>query len=163
MSEPLFDIDATAALRITLSDLAATEALAERIAPLLRPSDIVALGGDLGAGKTAFSRALIRTIGGSNIEVPSPTFTLVQTYELPAFELWHFDLYRLDAPQDAMELDIEEAFASCVSLIEWPERLGPYLPANRLDLRFAFGDLPSTRFATLKGGGDWTVRLESGS
>ena len=156
MSEPLFDIDATAALRITLSDLAATEALAERIAPLLRPSDIVALGGDLGAGKTAFSRALIRTIGGSNIEVPSPTFTLVQTYELPAFELWHFDLYRLDAPQDAMELDIEEAFASCVSLIEWPERLG-------LDIRCAFGDLPSTRFATLKGGGDWTVRLESGS
>ncbi|MDD9903585.1 MAG: tRNA (adenosine(37)-N6)-threonylcarbamoyltransferase complex ATPase subunit type 1 TsaE [Rhodospirillaceae bacterium] len=144
-----------------LPDLAATESFARRLAPLLRPGDIIALGGDLGAGKTAFSRALICALNGADTEVPSPTFTLVQIYELPEFDLWHFDLYRLEAAQDALELDIEDAFATGVSLIEWPERLGPYLPANRLDIRFSFADTPTARCLQIQGGNDWVCRLES--
>ncbi len=143
-----------------LPELAATETFARRIAPLLRTGDIVALDGDLGTGKTAFSRALIRALHGSEIEVPSPTYTLVQIYEFPAFDLWHFDLYRLEAPRDALELDIEDAFASSVSLIEWPERLGPYLPAKRLNIRFAFAGAPTARRVSVEGGPDWTSRLE---
>tara|TARA_A100001037_G_C15071367_1_gene599572 strand:+ start:46 stop:543 length:498 start_codon:yes stop_codon:yes gene_type:complete len=144
-----------------LPDLAATESFARRLAPLLRSGDIIALGGDLGAGKTAFSRALICTLNGADTEVPSPTFTLVQIYELPEFDLWHFDLYRLEAAQDALELDIEDAFATSVSLIEWPERLGPYLPTNRLDIRFSFADTATARCLQIQGGNDWASRLES--
>lgn len=147
------------ALETPLPDLTATEALAARLAPLLRVRDTIALAGDLGAGKTAFSRALIRTLGDRESEVPSPTFTLVQTYELPAFTLWHFDLYRLDKPEDALELDIEDAFASGVSLIEWPDRLGPYLPADRLDLLLTFADREGARQASLRAHGSWTGRM----
>lgn len=147
-------------LEITLNDLSATAKLAQRLAPLLRIGDVVALGGDLGAGKTTFARALIRELAGEKAEVPSPTFTLVQTYDLPDFEVWHFDLYRLEAPEDAFELDIEEAFASGVSLIEWPVRLGPYIPSTRLDMTFAFGDKASVRHVTINGFGAWTERLE---
>ena len=144
----------------SLADLAATEALAGRFAPLLYPGDIIALSGNLGTGKSAFSRALIRTLGGMNLEVPSPTFTLVQIYELPAFDLWHFDLYRLEDPQDALELDIEDAFATGVSLIEWPEQLGPYLPAARLDLHFSFSKTATARRARLHCSKGWANRLE---
>lgn len=146
---------------LPLADLAATETLAGRLAPLLQPRDIVALGGDLGAGKTAFCRAAIRALGGASLEVPSPTFTLVQIYELPAFDLWHFDLYRLEDPQDALELDIEDAFATGVSLVEWPERLGPYLPPDRLDIHLAFSDNATARRARLEGGKRWTARMDA--
>ena len=153
--------NATPVREISLVDIAATEALAGRLAPLLHPGDIMALSGNLGAGKSAFSRALIRTLGGMNLEVPSPTFTLVQIYELPAFDLWHFDLYRLEDPQDALELNIEDAFATGVSLIEWPEQLGPYLPADRLDLHFFFSETRTARHARLHGSKGWANRLES--
>ena len=145
---------------IDLPDTAATESLAQQLARQLRCGDIVALGGDLGAGKTTFARALIQSLGDKDEEVPSPTFTLVQTYELSAFALWHFDLYRLESPEDAFELDIEEAFAMGVSLIEWPERLGPHLPAERLDIRFVFGDGPEMRRVTLAGSGAWKTRMD---
>lgn len=146
---------------ILLPDLTATETLARRLAPLLRAGDVVALGGELGAGKTAFSRALIRTLHGSDIDVPSPTFTFVQMYDLPVFELWHFDLYRLESPQDAFELDIEDAFATGVSLIEWPVNLGPYLPANRLDISLSFANTPTARRISLTGNDNWAGRLEA--
>lgn len=148
-------------VQLFLPDLAATEALADRLAPLLQPGDIIALGGDLGAGKTTFSRAAIRTLGGRNIEVPSPTFTLVQLYELPAFDLWHFDLYRLEAPQHALELDVEDAFATGVSLIEWPEKLGSYLPLNRLDVYLSFADNATTRYVSVEGSCNWTSRIDA--
>ncbi len=116
-----------------LADLAATAAAAGRLAPALRVGDVVGLAGPLGAGKTTFARHLLRALGVAE-EVPSPTFNLVLTYPTVAGEVWHFDLFRLEAPEEAFELGIEEAFADAISLIEWPERLGGLLPAERLEL-----------------------------
>ncbi len=138
----------------------ATRALAARLAPLLRAGDIVALSGELGAGKTFFARAIIQALGGPE-EVPSPTFTLVQTYDLKPVPVWHFDLYRLANPEDAYELDIEDAFSDAISLIEWPERLGALLPDDRLDVDLAFGDTEEARTVTLAGGPSWTERLKA--
>lgn len=138
----------------------ATRALAARLAPLLRAGDIVALSGELGAGKTYFARAIIQALGGP-AEVPSPTFTLVQTYDLKPAPVWHFDLYRLANPEDAYELDIEDAFLDAISLIEWPERLGDLLPADRLDVHLAFGDTEEARTITLVGGPSWDERLKA--
>ena len=146
--------------RFDLPDAAATQALGAALAQRLKAGDVVALRGDLGAGKTELARGLIRALFGDDTEVPSPTFTLVQTYEdesLP-LSLWHFDLYRLEDPEEAFELGIEEAFADAVSLIEWPERLGPYLPARRLEI--ALSHVGEGRRATLSGGGDWPERLK---
>ena len=119
---------------LALPDQAATEALAARIQPLLRPGDVVALGGDLGAGKTVLARALIRAAAGAEVEVPSPTFTLVQAYELPAGTIWHFDLYRLSGPDEVIELGWDEARGEGIALVEWPDRLGPLLPTDRLEI-----------------------------
>lgn len=148
-------------LTVALADLDATARLAAALAPLLRASDVVALEGDLGAGKTAFARALIRELTGGEEEVPSPTFTLLQTYEAPDFDIWHFDLYRLEKPEDAFELGIEDAMAEGVTLIEWPDRLGRYLPRGRLVVRMDYADGEAARIATLSGGGDWPARLEA--
>ncbi len=150
-------------LRIPLPDPAATCALAERIADIARSGDVIGLTGALGAGKTMFARAFINrlaTVAGSGPEeVPSPTFTLVQCYEFPPLTVYHFDLYRIENPQDAYELGIEDSFADGVSLIEWPERLGPLLPGDRLDLALEQGADRDARIARLGGGGDWPARL----
>jgi tRNA threonylcarbamoyladenosine biosynthesis protein TsaE len=121
---------------IKLPDLAASEALATWLAPMLRVGDIVCLKGDLGSGKTTLVRFLLAALGVGD-EVPSPTFNLVLTYETPDFEVWHFDLFRLRSAQEIYELGIEQAFEEAVSLIEWPERLGPLLPGDRLDIELA--------------------------
>lgn len=146
-------------LEVTLSDLDATAGLAARVAACLRPGDVVALYGDLGTGKTAFARALVRTLCGPDEEVPSPTFTLVQTYAAPDLEIWHFDLYRLERPEDALELGLDEALANGAAMIEWPERLGRHLPPDRLEIRFAYGGTEAERTATLAGRGGWAARL----
>jgi len=110
---------------------------------------VVALQGDLGAGKTTFARGLIAAFaaeaGQAPPEVPSPTFTLVQIYEFPRAALWHFDLYRIERPEDAIELGIEEALGEGIALIEWPERLGPLLPARRIAVNLAFADAEDAR------------------
>lgn len=143
---------------LSLPDAAATEALGRSLAPLLRPRDIVALHGDLGAGKTTLARGLIRAlVGDEALAVPSPTFTLVEIYDTPAGPLWHFDLYRLNNPDEAWELGIEQGFAEAICLIEWPERLGGLLPASRLDLSLAIEG--QTRRAILAGGDAWPQRL----
>ena len=150
--------------QLRLDDQAATAALAGRIAPLLRPGDLVALWGDLGSGKTSFARALITALppadpGAGPEEVPSPTFTLVQIYERLPAPVWHFDLYRIKDPEEVLELGFEQALAEAVSLVEWPERLGPLLPEDRLDLRLEFGPAPEARLARLEGHGAWAARL----
>jgi tRNA threonylcarbamoyladenosine biosynthesis protein TsaE len=116
---------------IELVDERATLAIGARLAGAAARGDIFALQGDLGAGKTTLARGFIRALTTAEEEVPSPTFTLVQTYETPKGTVWHFDLYRLDDPEEAWELGIEEAFADGISLVEWPERLGTLLPARR--------------------------------
>ncbi len=141
--------------RLTLPDEAATAALARRIAGFARPGDVIALMGDLGSGKTFFARAFI-----GEDEVPSPTFTLVQIYDRPIGRIWHFDLYRLNQAREAIELDIEDAFAEGISLIEWPERLGPLLPAERLDVALDFLAEPQARSLALTGRGRWAGLLD---
>jgi tRNA threonylcarbamoyladenosine biosynthesis protein TsaE len=147
-------------LIIDLEDEAATSALACRLGPLLRSGDVVALRGDLGAGKTAFARALIQSLGDPDDEVPSPTFTLVQTYETPAGSIWHFDLYRLSGADEVIELGWDEVRADGIALVEWPDRLGSLLPADRLDIAISFGATPGARRASLTGYGAWADRLE---
>jgi tRNA threonylcarbamoyladenosine biosynthesis protein TsaE len=141
-----------------LPDEAATAALAAKISAVAAPSDVIALKGDLGTGKTAFARAFIRS-RGSDEEVPSPTFTLVQLYELDPTTIWHFDLYRLRSADEAWELGIEDAFSEGISLIEWPERLGPLLPERRLEITLTFSDRPGARRAALDPGRGWQARL----
>ncbi len=145
---------------IELRDEAATAALAARIASLARPGDVIALKGELGAGKTSFARAFIGA-RGSREDVPSPTFTLVQIYEVGDAAVWHFDFYRVRDPEEAWELGIEDAFRDGISLIEWPERLGPLLPARRLEIALSQTALPQARIAALDPGkgSDWDVRL----
>ena len=143
---------------VDLPDEAATAAFAARIAALAESGDVIALAGDLGAGKTSFARAFIRA-RGSEEEVPSPTFTLVQVYELAPAAIWHFDFYRVTRPDEAWELGIEDAFSQGISLIEWPERLGPLLPPHRLGITLLFGDQPDARRARIAAGEGWRERL----
>ena len=110
--------------------------IAATIAPLLSVGDVVALNGTLGVGKTTFVRALVKELTQTKTEVPSPTFTLLQTYDTPNFTLYHFDFYRLKNPMEAYEIGIEEAFSDGVSLIEWPEKLGSLLPKNHKSISF---------------------------
>ena len=122
---------------LLLLDLQATEALAGRIAALLRPGDSVLLEGPLGAGKSALARALLRALlHDPSLHVPSPTFTLVQTYETPIGPVSHFDLWRLDGPGAVLELGWDEARDGVV-LVEWPDRLGDLRPADALTVALA--------------------------
>lgn len=146
---------------LALPDEAATTALARRLAAVARPRDVLALWGDLGAGKTTFARAFVAARAGKPVEVPSPTFTLVQTYDLPGGPVWHLDLYRLTDCEDVWELGWEEALAEAIVLVEWPERLGPLLPAERLDVRLSAGTQPGARTVRLEGQGAWQGRLET--
>src|SRR5271168_4137950 len=143
---------------VDLPDEAATAALAAKISALAEVGDVIALKGDLGSGKTSFARSFIRARGGAE-EVPSPTFTLVQIYELGSAAIWHFDLYRLKSPEEVWELGIEDAFSEGISLIEWPERLGPLLPKRRFEITFLFGERPEARRAALAAGEGWQERL----
>jgi len=145
-----------ASRRLRLPDAAATAALARRVAALARPGDVIALKGELGSGKTYFARAFI-----GEEEVPSPTFTLVQIYDRPQGRIWHFDLYRLEAPDQAIELGIEEAFASGISLIEWPERLGRLIPAEHLEIALSFAVAPEARDTAIAGTGRWAPLLDA--
>jgi len=152
-------------LVLDLADEAATNRLGETLAARARAGDVLALWGDLGAGKTALARAFVRArLGEPDAEVPSPTFTLLQVYDgADGVPVFHYDLYRLERPDDVWELDLEDALAGGVTLIEWPERLGPLVPAGRLDVRLerAAADTAATaRRVTLAPRGAWEDRLE---
>lgn len=127
-----------ATLHLTLADADATATLAGLIAPLLKAGDTLLLDGNIGAGKTTFARALIRArIGNPAEDVPSPTFTLVQTYDAPDVTIWHCDLYRLTHEQEVLELGLDDAFRDAICLVEWPDRLGQDTPTGALTLRLA--------------------------
>jgi len=106
-----------------------TKSLAEKFAHIARKGDIFALFGTLGAGKSTFSRYFIQCLTPAK-EIPSPTFTLVQTYEAQNFDIYHYDMYRLKNPEEAYELGIEESFYNAVNLIEWPEKINNLLPKD---------------------------------
>ncbi len=126
-----------ASFTVTLANEAATERFMIDIAAALEPGDLVTLSGDLGAGKTTFARALIRYLAGDDtIEVPSPTFTFMQTYELPRFTLVHADLYRLSGAAELAELGFDDLPDGAVVLMEWPDRAAGFLPPDRLDIAF---------------------------
>lgn len=145
---------------ITVADAAGTARLARLVAGLARKGDVIGLAGALGTGKTTFARAFIAALSVRPPEVPSPTFTLLQVYDGREAPIFHFDLYRLEAPEDAWELGIEEAFADAISLIEWPERLGALLPDDRLEVSLDFTGMAETaRIARLAGRGGWRRRL----
>ena len=159
----MIETDTAAEIEIALPNLAATADFARRLAPLLRTGDVIGLAGDLGSGKTTLARALIAALSGRDREVPSPTFTLVQTYDCGALTVWHFDLYRIERPADVFELGFEDALADGVTLVEWPERLGTLMPADHLMVTLVQGRTPDARVARLTGGGAWAERLDHGS
>lgn len=138
-----------------LAEIAA--ALARRI----RIGDVILLMGDLGTGKTTFARFLLHALGVSE-EVPSPSFTLVQTYEITQdgtiMPVWHFDLYRLEDAAEIAELGVEEALETGLTLIEWPEIALDALPDDRLEIHLAMTDDPDRRDLRILGGGDWLRR-----
>ena len=144
---------------IELADEAATRRLGARLAAIARPGDVLALWGDLGGGKTTLARAFIQALLGQDEEVPSPTFTLVQTYDAPEATIWHFDLYRLERPEDVTELALDEALVDGICLIEWPGRLGTRIPARRLDIALTGGASPARRRATLTSHRQWDDRI----
>src|SRR5438874_3817201 len=144
---------------IELPDEAATAALATRLARLARRGDVIALKGELGAGKTSFARAFVRARAGRDEVVPSPTFTLAQAYDFPDATVWHFDCFRLRDPEEAWELGIEDAFRDGISLIEWPERLGHLLPPRRLEIALLPGAAPQARRAEIDARPEWTARI----
>ena len=139
-----------------LSDPRATEAAAA-VAGRCRVGDIFCLYGDLGAGKTAFARGFLRALGVED-DIPSPTFNLLLTYETPASLVWHFDLYRLNQPEEAEELGLDDAFADGISLIEWPERLGSWLPEQRIDINLADANGGAARHLQLQARGTGAER-----
>jgi tRNA threonylcarbamoyl adenosine modification protein YjeE len=148
---------------VLLPNEPATRRLAIDIASILKPGDLVTLSGDLGAGKTAFVRALIRHLAADDaLDVPSPTFTLVQTYALPRFTVVHADLYRVGHPGELAELGVDDDAGNSVVLLEWPDRAGDVLPPDRLDIALTLVSQggPNQRHTELTGYGSFAARLE---
>lgn len=147
--------------RIALADEAATTRFAGKLAAELRPGDLVTLGGELGAGKTTFARAMIRSFAGvPDLEVPSPTYTLLQTYDGPDFRIVHADLYRVGDIAELVELGWEDAAENAIVLVEWAEKAGELLAEDRLDVRFDIPPSGEGRQLVLTGHGRLAQRLE---
>lgn len=146
-------------LRSTLPTPESTADLAIALAPRLGLGDTLLLSGDLGAGKSHFARALIRArLGDPAAEVPSPTFTLVQTYDAGDVEVWHADLYRLSGPEEVEEIGLADAFETAICLVEWPDRLGDLTPPGALTLNFRVAG-ETRRDLTAQGPDAWRARL----
>ncbi len=163
MNEPA----ASPEIKLDLPDAAATDRLGQTLARHVGGGDVIALSGDLGAGKTSLARALIQALLAAedrHEDVPSPTFTLVQTYETAKLTIWHADLYRLNNPREVDELGLEDAQESGLLLIEWPDRMGDELPRERLEVELKETDdkegPKEGRCARLTSwGGTWDERI----
>lgn len=142
-------MNATQTLTLSLSSPEATCRFATRLGARLMAGDVLLLEGGIGAGKTHFSRCLIQSRLPLPEDVPSPTFTLVQTYDTDGCEIWHADLYRLGDVSEVVELGLTEAFDDAICLIEWPDRLGSLAPTEALRLEFVPGPAESARTLTL--------------
>ncbi|MDX2144120.1 MAG: tRNA (adenosine(37)-N6)-threonylcarbamoyltransferase complex ATPase subunit type 1 TsaE [Rhodospirillaceae bacterium] len=150
----------TSIARLRATSERETMALAGAVARVAKTGDVIALSGDLGAGKTTFARGFIRALAGQDTEVPSPTFTLVQSYDTPRGPIWHFDLYRLTRADETLELGLEEALVQGISLIEWPERLGGLLPQQSLTISLQAAG--TGRVVAIDGPAEWEQRLAAG-
>ncbi|MDG1936751.1 MAG: tRNA (adenosine(37)-N6)-threonylcarbamoyltransferase complex ATPase subunit type 1 TsaE [Paracoccaceae bacterium] len=147
--------------KISLYSETDTQHLAKRVGQLLVPGDVILLRGEIGAGKSFFARALIQSLQDIPEDVPSPTFTLVQTYITKIGEIWHADLYRLTASSEIDELGLLEAFESAIALVEWPEILSQVSPPSSLYLDFEVQQDGLTRDLSLSSkSADWSKRLE---
>ncbi len=137
-----------------------TAELAVRVGAQLCVGDTLLLQGDIGAGKSYFARALIQSLQDTPEDVPSPTFTLVQTYATNAGEIWHADLYRLNDPSEAEELGLTDAFTQAICLIEWPDRLADLAPDDALTMTFTtLGDEDARHISFAGGTSDLRTRL----
>jgi tRNA threonylcarbamoyladenosine biosynthesis protein TsaE len=143
---------------IDLPDAAATTRLGAALARALRPGEAVCLSGPLGAGKSVLARGAILELSPGEREAPSPTFTLVQSYPNPRLPLSHLDLYRLASAEEAYELGLEDALREGAVVIEWAERLGGDLPADRIEVVIAHAVDAGSRRAMLTGHGAWKGR-----
>jgi tRNA threonylcarbamoyladenosine biosynthesis protein TsaE len=143
-----------------LPDEAATEAAGRRLGAALAPGDCVLLEGPLGAGKSCLARAAIRAaLGRPRLEVPSPSYTLVNVYEGPAAEIWHADLYRLSEPAELDELGLSDALGHAIVLIEWADRMGDAVPPRRLEIALAMAEGGGRRLAARAHGPGWGAAL----
>lgn len=140
-----------------LANEADMQAFGARLSSLLLEGDVLSFQGDLGAGKTTMIRGMIRKLTSHDEEVPSPTYTIVQTYETPDAMIWHFDLYRLEAPEEVIELGFEDALND-ICLIEWPDKAGSFLPEDRLNLRIEH-EGEGRKVSLIPGSGKWESRL----
>jgi tRNA threonylcarbamoyl adenosine modification protein YjeE len=148
-------------IRLALPDQEATRTFGARLADVIRPGDVIALRGALGAGKTELARALIRARAGVAIEVPSPSYTLVQDYRLGDLVIRHIDLYRIADAAELLELGLDVPAADEAWLIEWPERAGAALPPDRLEVELRQGDATDSRLADVTAGPRWEQRLNT--
>lgn len=152
-------------LQLELPDLSATQRLGASLAVGLAAGDVISLSGRLGAGKSVLARAIISSANRNETDIPSPTFTLVQTYELAnGTPLWHLDLYRIESPEDAMQLGLDDAFIEAVCLIEWPDRLERFLPKTALSIHLyqTYDDIDDeacVRFVDITAPPHWAARL----
>lgn len=144
-------------MRVELPDLAAMDAFGARIAARLKPGDVVALEGGLGAGKTTLARAIIAALGHPG-EVPSPTFTILETYDALDPPLVHADFYRLERPEEAEELGLDDYREGRALLAEWPGRAGGFAH-DRQCLAIALEVAGKGRVAIARGGPDWLGRM----
>ncbi len=136
--------------------------LGENLAASVGTGDVLCLHGDLGAGKTTFARAFVRSLlnGDENTEIPSPTFALVQTYEISRFTISHFDFYRIGDASEVLELGLDEAIDQGVALIEWPDKAGEFIPEDHLVVALSEGDNDDVRDVKFVGFGKWEEKLK---
>jgi tRNA threonylcarbamoyladenosine biosynthesis protein TsaE len=147
-------------LQKNLNGIGATDRVAGALARILKAGDFIAIAGALGAGKTTFARSLVQALVPGE-EVPSPTFTLVQSYDAPACRIAHADLYRVKSEREVVELGFDEVLETGALIVEWPDRMGRLMPSDRLDIILEVDDGTDVRRAKLIGRGSWAQRLRT--